>query len=332
MPSWLTALLALIIVSSFGAYMVYVKEGFDTSRTICNNTYNTCVRACSPTDSGACLRACGDSNTKCLANAAAAATVINTGPLNRPYTNTNMAWEASLGYGLLGNSNASSNGYMEWRNPAGSSTSISVYNTDTTRMYRPSGWDSAMLGSNVWGRSSLPSPSSTQSTSSSSSTQSPSSTSTQSPSSTQSTSSSSSTQSPSSTSTQSPSSTPSTSWDMNRNRYTTGWPQQSFNLEVDDSYDPNSPVEGSYVVNVKRWKPHDTPIEEARGVRVDAPTDSGSEADSLRDSIPSLQQMVRGNVFVRDDIVSDTLRELIKEDVKDTMDGIFRNQYEIKYT
>ena len=310
MPPWITALLALIFISALGAYIVY-GEGFDTARTLCNRTFNTCTRACSSNDQ-ACFTICTQAQTKCLSNAVAAATIINDGPLNRRYMTSNMAWAASLGSGLLGNSNTGSNRYMEWKNSAGSSTSISVYDTDTTRVYRQVGWDSSLRGSTT-----ASSTSKTPSSTGKSSTGTPST---------------SSTGTPSTSSTSSTSSTLSSSaWDGNRNTYTTGWRHPSFDFEDEGSYDANSPVEGSYVVNVKRWKPHETPTQESQGVRVSAPTDVGTMADELRDEIPSLQQNVRYDTDVSNDIVPDTIRELIREDVKDTMDGLFRNQYEIKY-
>lgn len=146
------------------------------------------------------------------------------------------------------------------------------------------------------------------------------------------------TPSPASTSTKTPSpsttttASPSSDWDGNRNKYTTGWPPQNHSLENDDSYDANAPMEGSYVVNVKRWKPHETPTQESPGLGVSAPTDAGTQADELRGQLPSLQQNVRDDVYITDDIVPDSIRGLIKEDVKDAMDALFRNQYEIQYS
>jgi len=289
MPPWLTALLVLVLVSGVGAYMVY-REGFETASTICKSTFNACASACSPTN-GACLTTCGEAQTKCLSNAVAAATIVNTDPLNRPYTNANMAWAASLGSGMLGNrSNSSSNGYMAWSNSAGSSTSISRYNTSNiSTVYRPAGWDSAPR-----------SPSSVSQTT---------------------------------PSTQTPSTqTPSSAWDGNRDRYTTGWNYPTFNLQDAYSYDTNAPTESSYDANVKRWKPHETPIQQAPGLKANAPTDAGTQADELKDQLPSLQQNVRDDVYIRDDIVPDSIRGLIREDVKDAIDALFRNQYEIKYS
>jgi hypothetical protein len=135
-----------------------------------------------------------------------------------------------------------------------------------------------------------------------------------------------------STSTNNTSHTPSSPWDSNRNTYTSGWPEQNHDLQDDDSYDANAPVEGSYVVNVKRWKPHETPTQQAPGLKANAPTDAGTQADELRDHLPSLQQNVRSDVYVTDDIVPNSIRGLIDEDVKDTMDALFRNQYEIQYS
>ena len=303
MPPWLTALLVLVLLSGLGAYMVY-REGFATAETECKNTFNSCASACSPTN-GACLTDCGTAQTKCLSNAVAAATIANTGALNGPFMNSTMAWAASLGSGMLGNtSNTRSNGYMAWSNSAGSGTSIPRYNaTDTSRVYRQTGWDSSIWGSR--------SPSSTSKTPS--------------------------TQAPTSKTptTQAPTTqAPSSDWDGNRDKYTTGWPQQNHTLQNDndDSYDANSPTEGSYVVSVKRWKPHETPTQQAPAVKANAPTDAGTQADELRDQIPSLQQNVRNDVYITDDIVPDSIRGLINEDVKDTMDALFRNQYEITYS
>ena len=292
MPPWLTALLVLVLVSGLGAYIIY-KEGFETASTRCKNTFNTCASACSPTN-GACLTTCGEAQTKCLSNAVAAVTVANIGPLNRSYSNANIAWAASLGSGMLGNgSNSSSNGYMAWKNSAGSSTSIPLFNsTDTTRVYRPIGWDSS-----IWG-----SPSSVSKTPTPSNILTP------------------------------VSQTPSSAWDGNRDKYTTGWNYPTFDIQEDSSYDPNLPVEGSYVVNVKRWKPHETPTQQAPGLKANAPTDAGTQADELRDQLPSLQQNVRSDIYIEDDIVPESLRSLIREDVKDTMNALFRNQYEIQYS
>jgi hypothetical protein len=103
-------------------------------------------------------------------------------------------------------------------------------------------------------------------------------------------------------------------------------------MQEDDSYDANAPMEGSYVVNVKRWKPHEIPTQEAPGLKANAPTDAGTKADELRDNIPSLQQNIRNDVYITDDIVPDSIRGLIREDVKDAMDALFRNQYEIQYS
>ena len=284
MPPWVTALISLIIITVLGTYMVY-GEGFETAELTCRKTYNTCIAACSRNDS-ACTTLCGEAQTKCMSNAVAAATVINDGPLNRPFTNSSMAWAASLGSGLLGNSNTS--GYMPWTTSAGSSTAISSYTTDTSRVYRPMGWDSGALGdSNVWGSRGQ----------SSSKTATPA----------------------ASTATPATPATPTSSWDTNRNTF----PQQT--LHYDGSYDPDAPIEGSYVVNVKRWKPHETPTQDPPGLTINAPTDAGTEAER-RDPIPSVTQ------YIRNDIVPDSLKDLINQDVKDTMNSLFRNQYEIQYS
>jgi hypothetical protein len=100
-------------------------------------------------------------------------------------------------------------------------------------------------------------------------------------------------------------------------------------------------MEGSYIVNVKRWKPHETPIEEAPGLKGRAPTDEGTEAAEINDTRPSLTQMVRddsfpsdsfpSDSFPSDSFPSDSLQQLINEDVKNTVNGLFKNQYEIQY-
>ena len=109
--------------------------------------------------------------------------------------------------------------------------------------------------------------------------------------------------------------TPSSPWDGNRDRYLTGWPQQYHSLENDGSYDSSLPTQGSYTPSVKKWKPHEFPTKELPGVTVNAPTDEGTMGADLRDSVltPSLQQLIR-------------------DDAQDTVDTLFRNQYEIQYT
>lgn len=282
MPAWITALISLILITTLGAYMVYA-EGFETAQLSCRKTFNTCAAACARTD-GACLTLCGEAQTKCMSNAVAAATVVNDGPLNRPFTNTNMAWAASLGSGLLGSSSRSS--YMPWTTSGGSSTAIPSYTTDTSRTYRPVGWDAgALADSNVWGSRGQ---SSTKGAA------------------------------PPAANATAASPANATSWDANRSSF----PQQT--IHYDGSYDPDAPIEGSYVVNVKRWKPHETPTQEPPGLTVDAPTDAGTEAEGR--GIPSVTQ------YIRNDIVSDSLKDLIREDVKDTMNSLFRNQYEIQYS
>jgi hypothetical protein len=124
------------------------------------------------------------------------------------------------------------------------------------------------------------------------------------------------TSSPSPSASPSPSPSPESSpWDWNINKYFSGWPQQTFNFQQDGSYESSLPKEASYTPSVKKWKPHEIPTEELPGVTVDAPTDKGTVAADLRDSVlaPSLQQLIR-------------------DDAKDTVDTIFRNQYEIQYT
>ena len=292
MPPWMTALLALILIVAFGAYMVC--EGFvssPTSELSCKQTYEDCRRTCSSSNA-ACFQACSKTYTTCLSNAVAAATVINTGPLNRPYTNANMNWAASSAPEAQGNgSNDASNGYFTWMNSAGSSTSFSVYNTDLSRSYRgtPGSWSNDAAWSNDFTRSWSNSPKSKGS---------------------------------SSTPTSSP-------WDANTSTYTSGWPKQTHSLESDGSYDSSIPLEGSYIVQVKKWKPHEIPTDDTPAVKVSAPTDEGTEAEEIRTSTrPSLLDQVRS--FGEE--LPASLQQLIRADVKDTMDGIFRNQYEIQYT
>lgn len=275
MPPWLTALLVLVLISGLGAYMVY-REGFESASMTCKTTFNACTAACSPT-SGGCLQTCGDARDACVQRAVAAATVANTGALNKPFMNASMRWAASQTPGALGNGDAT-----YWYQSAYGSNSNPTTGTI----------------SNVSKVSKTPTPV---------------------------------TKTPSlSPSTTAPS--PSSAWDGNRDKYTTGWPQQNVVLQNDDSYDANAPMEGSYVVNVKRWKPHETPTQQAPGLTVNAPTDAGTQADELRGQLPSLQQNVRDDVYITDDIVPDSIRGLIREDVKDTMDALFRNQYEIQYS
>ena len=185
-------------------------------------------------------------------------------------------------------------------NSAGSSTSFSVYNTDLSRSYRgvSGSWSNDPTWSNDFVRS-WPS------------------------------------KSPSSSSSKSPATTTlatptSSAWDANKGTYTSGWPQQTFNLENDGSYDSSIPLEGSYIIQVKKWKPHEIPTQDAPGVTVTAPTDEGTDAEEIRTSTytSSLLDQVRGD----GEELPASLQQLIRADVKDTMDGIFRNQYEIQYT
>lgn len=283
MPPWVTALVVLVLLAAFGAYVV--TEGFATARTACTTTYNTCFKACASSDS-TCIQACGDAQTTCLRNAAAAASVANTDPLHKGNASANMQWAASVAPGAQGNSSNTSNAYMAWTNSAGSSTSIPKYSTDLSRVYNSS------TSSNTPAPSEL-------------------------------------------------SATPASVWDGNKDTYSTGWPQQTFNLQDDGSYDSSSPTEGSYIVNVKRWKPHETPTQEAPGLKAHAPTDEGTEAADLQDSRPSLTQMIRddsfpsdsfpSNSFPSDSFPSESLQQLISEDVKNTVNGLFTNQYEIQY-
>jgi hypothetical protein len=104
-------------------------------------------------------------------------------------------------------------------------------------------------------------------------------------------------------------------WDRNTSPYTSGWPQASPATQVDDSYDATIPLEGSYTVSIKKWKPHETPVAEPVGLKINAPTDAGTQASTIVSSAPhapSLQQMIRDDVDV-------------------TMEGIFSSPYEIQY-
>ena len=130
----------------------------------------------------------------------------------------------------------------------------------------------------------------------------------------------SSSKSPSSSPSPSPTSqtaSPPSKWDANRDKYTSGWKTQSHDLlQTDDSYDDSMPLEGSYVVQVKKWKPHETPTEEPKGLSANAPTDEGTLASEITSSA----------------YPSASLQQMIREDVKETVDSIFKNQYEIQYS
>ena len=106
-------------------------------------------------------------------------------------------------------------------------------------------------------------------------------------------------------------------WDANRDKHTSGWKRQSHDLlQTDDSYDDSMPLEGSYVVQVKKWKPHETPTEEPKGLSANAPTDEGTLASEITSSA----------------YPSASLQQMIREDVKEAVDSIFKNQYEIQYS
>ena len=275
MPPWLSAFLVLCIVVAFGTYVIYGTEGFVTAELQCRLNKATCENKCGSSNA-ACFTACGDVATKCYATAVAAATVANTSSLQGPFMNSAMRWADS---NMLGNrANDASNGSMYWTTSAGNSTSIPVYSTDLSTVYHgtPSSWSTIPSSSKT--------PSSTSST-------------------------------PSTPSTPSTSSTPSSPWDGNRDRYSSGWPPQYHSLENDGSYDSSFSLQGLYAPSVTKLKPHEFPKEELPGVTVDAPTDQGTMAADLRDSVltPSLQQLIR-------------------DDAQDTVDSLFRNQYEIQYT
>ncbi len=276
MPPWLTALLVLVIMSAFGAYIV--TEGFATANSICRTNLSTCQKACSSSDS-ACLTKCSDLATECFSNAVVAESIAITGDKQGSYRNSTLQYIASNFPGMLGS--GTSNGYMSWITSQGSSTSIPVYNTDLSRVYRPS-----FPVSPPYVSTRSPSPSA----------------------------------SPSATASASPSASASTSptsdWDRNRDRYITGWPRQYHSLQEEGSYDSQLPLEGSYVVQVKKWKPHETPTPEPAGVTVSAPTDDETVASEIRTSA----------------YPSASLQQLIRDDVKDTVDALFRNPYEILYT
>ena len=112
-----------------------------------------------------------------------------------------------------------------------------------------------------------------------------------------------------------PSVTPSSPWDANKTPYTSGWPQASPATQDDDSYDANIPLEGSYTVSIKKWKPHETPVAEPAGLKINAPTDAGTQASTIVSSAPH----------------APSLQQLIRDDVDVTMEGIFSSPYEIQY-
>ena len=112
-----------------------------------------------------------------------------------------------------------------------------------------------------------------------------------------------------------PSVTPSSAWDANKTPYTSGWPQASPATQDDDSYDANIPLEGSYTVSIKKWKPHETPVAEPAGLKINAPTDAGTQASTIVSSAPH----------------APSLQQLIRDDVDVTMEGIFSSPYEIQY-
>jgi hypothetical protein len=304
MPRWVTALIVLVLVVAFGTCIIYCIEGFDTSATECKKELSKCQNACKTND-GACFDKCSDIATKCYSNAVAAATIVNSGPLNKPFTNSTLRWVGSTAPGMLG-TGSMSNGIMTWINSAGSSTSIPIYNTDLSRVYR----NTAGSSSNTWPMFTT--------------TATPSTTATKTPSAT-----------PTATTTATATPTPTqslfdlSSWDVNRDWYSSGWPTQKPKVGDDDSYDPSLPLEGSYIIQVKKWKPHEIPTEEKAGVTVTAPTDSGTEAEEIRTStMPSLTTNVRGE----DDELAPSLKQLIRDDVKYTIDALFKNEYEIQYT
>jgi hypothetical protein len=307
MPPWVTAFLVLVLVVAFGTCVIYCTEGFQTSETKCKEELSKCQKACGSND-GACFEKCSITATKCYSDAVAAATIANSGSLNKPFTNSTLSWVGSTAPGMLG-TGSMSNGIMSWTNSAGSSTSIPVYNTDLSRVYR----NTAGLWSNTWPMFTTKTPTVTPSA-----TPTPSKT----PSAT-----------PSTTASQTASPTPKqslfdlSSWDVNKDWYSSGWPTQKPKVDSDDSYDPSLPLEGSYIIQVKKWKPHEIPTEE-KGVTVTAPTDTGTEAEEIRSTTTSVTTNVRGE----DDELAPSLKQLIRDDVKYTIDALFKNEYEIQYT
>jgi len=279
-------LTALLVLIILCGVGAYMIEGFfDTAESACNTTYTTCISACSGSSYATCFKKCMDAKTTCSQKAVAAASVDITGNLQKSYKDANLAWAAQQDSSLLGTS-TSSTFNIDWANNPTGSASNTLF--------------SASL-SNIFGDySSSPSYSSSSSSSSHSPSPSPSS------------------HSPSSHS-------PSSDWNANRDKQISGWKKQSHDLlQTDDSYDDSMPLEGSYVVQVKKWKPHETPTEEPKGVTIDAPTDEGTLASEITASTSFASSASA--------YPSASLQQMIREDVKYTVDSIFKNQYEIQYS
>jgi hypothetical protein len=278
MPPWITAFLVLVIVCSLGAYIV--TEGFSTSSSSSPST--TSSTACKQKYQ-TCRKECKETDSACFTKCSAKATeCFSNAVAAATIVNTgslqgpynNAALRWAAENGLLGN---------------GSNISSNGYMYWTQR----SGSTTSIPTYQTYmsGRFGSPSPSSSPS---------PTPSKTPSP-------------SPSPTATPSPPSKPN-AWDRNRNRYSSGWPDQEPN--VDGSYDPSLPFEGAYVVQIKKWKPHEIPTEPSPGVTINAPTDEGTEASEI----------------ISSSYPKESLQQLIREDVSETIDDIFTNQYEIKYS
>jgi len=297
-------------MSALGAYMIYGIEGFyDTANTTCKKNFQACQNACGSSNQ-ACWSGCSKAYTTCLSQAVNAESVVVTGGLQGGYMDSILKYVAQNNPEMLGERET---GDMSWKTANGSRTSIPRYSTDLTALYDTSYNNGSLIAT---ASPSVASATKSAYVATATATATPSVSATKSasvsPSVTPSV-------SPSVSATPSPStstSTSSTAWDKNRDTYSSGWPSQNYNsLQTDGAYDSNIGLEGSYNVQIKKWKPHEIPTPEV--VRtVSAPTDEGTVASQIRhDSYPT-----------------PSLQQLIREDAKDTVDGIFRNQYEIKYS
>ena len=299
MPPWLTAFLVLILMSGLGAYMVYGIEGFyDTANTTCKKNFQACQNACGSSNK-ACFSGCSEPYEICLAKAANAASVAVTGNLQGRYMDSILKYVQSNNPDMLGSNDAASSAKSWW--PLLQTGNV-AYSTDKKALDILYG-SNASPGSDSDYSSIYNSMSNAKSNSASSSSSSSSSNITY-------------IYGSSSSSSSNSKTTNHSAWDKNRDTYHSGWPSQKYNsLHTDGAYDSDIGLEGSYNVQIKKWKPHEIPTPEV--VRnVSAPTDEGTVASQIRhDSYPT-----------------PSLQQLIREDAKDTVDGIFRNQYEIKYS
>ena len=278
MPPWITALLVLGIVCFLGAYIV--TEGF--SSTSSSTPTTTSTTACKQKYQ-TCRKECSSTDAACFAKCSETATAC--------YSNAVAAATIANTGSLQGSYMNSALRWAEANGILGNRTPISsngyLYWTQrsgsTTSIPTYQTYLSGLFGS--------PSPSPSPSPSASPS------------------------PSPSSSPSPSPTSNaPPNAWDRNRSHYSSGWPDQEPN--VDGSYDPNAPLEGSYIVQIKKWKPHEIPTEPSPGVTIHAPTDEGTEAAQIYSS----------------SYPKESLQQLIRDDVAETIDDIFTNQYEIKYS